>query len=76
MKSREICPVSFNLKDEYERELFEFAKQPENGRFSLFIKRLIAEERSRREAPIIPQAPVQVMKVDHEDNKQAAKGFL
>ena len=53
-KTREIKPVSFNLLDPEEKELYEYAtrenpltSKPQN--FSKYVRRLIAEEKRREE---------------------------
>lgn len=53
-KSREIKPVSFNMLDPEEKELYEYAtrENPLTGKpqnFSKFVRRLIAEEKRREE---------------------------
>lgn len=42
MMGREIESVSFSKKDEYEKKLHEFAKRPDHGAFSKYVKRLIS----------------------------------
>lgn len=44
MKERHIGQVSFNLLDEYEKELFKHATKEVNGKFSKYIKRLIERD--------------------------------
>ena len=53
-KTREIKPVSFNLLDPEEKELYEYAMQenPLTGKpqnFSKYVRRLIAEDKRRKE---------------------------
>lgn len=72
MKERHIGQVSFNLFDEYEKGLWDFANQKEHGRFSQYIKRLIEKDRSGYGRVIPIAGPQQVV---YED-KTAAQGFL
>jgi hypothetical protein len=43
MVNRKVQPVSFNLSDPYEKELFNYATS--KGAFSKYIKRLIQREK-------------------------------
>ena len=80
-KKREVIQSSFNMLDEYERELWEWATKSEHGSHSQYVKRLIAQDRERhtsnnvvieRFAKLIDY----VEPVDVNENKEAAKGFI
>ena len=45
MKERHIGQVSFNLLDEYEKDLWEYATKKQHGKFSQYVKRLIEQDR-------------------------------
>jgi hypothetical protein len=60
MRKRKVQPVSFNLSDNFESQLYMYAVN--NGAFSKYIKRLIQRdmERGIRVAPT-KKAPAQMM---------------
>lgn len=57
-KSRRNQPVCFNMDDDYERELFEYA-QSQQKYFSRYVKRLIEMDRAgvQRQPQVIEQQP-------------------
>lgn len=77
---RKIKSTSFNVDDEFEKELLLYAEQKENGNFSRYIKRLIIKDRDNENivrVPVsnssIPFSPV--VNRDDED-VEAMEGFL
>lgn len=46
-KNRKNKSISFDLTDEFEKSLLEHAEKEDNGRFSRYIKRLIADDKGR-----------------------------
>ena len=80
-KKREVIQSSFSMLDEFEKDLWEWATKPEHGAPSLFIKRLIVQERERQTSKSIvvegfPEVVEYVEPVDVDENKKAAKGFI
>ena len=80
-KKREVMQSSFSMVDEFERDLWEWATKPEHGAPSLFIKRLIVQERERQTSKSIvvekfAELVEYVEPVNVDENKAAAKGFL
>lgn len=80
-KKREVIQSSFNMMDEFEKELWQWATKSEHGAPSLFIKRLIVQEREsqnsknkvvKRFAEVVEYVEPVIM----DENKAAAKGFL
>lgn len=63
-KNREIIQTSFNMKDKYEKKLYEFAKQ--QGASSKYIKRLIHDHMNGENTP----PPVSHIMVPVIDEKQ------
>lgn len=76
-KQRVIQPVSFNVEDDYERKLLEYALSQQKY-FSRYIKRLI--EKDREGVPVVsaPQPVQAVTKVkdDSKKNQRLASSFL
>lgn len=74
-KDRHVGQISFNLRDCYEKELFNHAYKAEHGEFSKYIKRLI--DRDRESDKVIstsnnhPTTPN-----NSEEDVIAAEGFL
>jgi hypothetical protein len=60
MRKRKVQPVSFNLSDSFESQLYMYAVN--NGAFSKYIKRLIQRDMERR-IRVAPtkKAPAQMM---------------
>lgn len=56
MKARHNGQVSFNLRDGFERRLYEHARKPDHGEFSKYIKRLIERDLRAEDASLTPQA--------------------
>lgn len=54
--ARKICPVSFNLDDNYERDLFHYASQCKY--FSKYVKRLIDRDMNGQTLPTQNNVPV------------------
>jgi len=79
-KKREVIQSSFSMLDEFEKDLWEWATKPEHGAPSLFIKRLIVQERERQTSKsIVVEGFAEIVEyepVDVDENKKAAKGFL
>lgn len=80
-KKREVIQSSFSMLDQYERELWEWATKPEHGAPSLFIKRLIVQERERQTSKsIVVERYVEAVEYVEpllvDENKAAAKGFI
>lgn len=75
MAKRVIQPVSFNVEDDYERKLHEYALS-QGKFFSRYIKRLI--EKDREGVPVVTAQPVAVAKVkdDNKKTKKLVKDFL
>lgn len=48
-KNRKNKSISFDLTDAYEKDLLDYAERTDRGKFSRYIKRLIAEDRTRNE---------------------------
>lgn len=73
MKERHIGQVSFNLVDEYERNLYEHAIKKEHGKFSQYIKRLIERDREgvKVNYHVLPQDSA-----DDKEDVNAAGSFL
>lgn len=76
MAERKVQPVSFNLEDAYERDLYQYALEQQKF-FSRYVKRLIEADRSGaalKQAPAVAAAPAPapVSKV----SKTTAAGFL
>lgn len=74
VQKRKNKSTSFDLTDEYELELLKFAEGRENGRFSKYIKRLIAQDRDgiRNNTPP-PQA--QMNQIQPDKNREKAKAM-
>lgn len=80
-KKRAVQPVSFNLTDEYEKDLYEYALSQQKY-FSRYVKRLIENDRrgevatrgrvESRLEPATPKVAEPVKKID----KNVASGFL
>ena len=71
---RKVQPVSFNLANEYESELHEFALQQDKY-FSKYVKRLIERDR----AGVVPTVPLVVPKAPvskPKHGKSTAKAFF
>jgi hypothetical protein len=66
---RKVQPVSFNLNDNYESQLYMYATN--NGAFSKYIKRLIQRDMERG---IIKKAPAQPNVIHGGTN--ALNGFI
>lgn len=65
--------VSFDLTDAYEKQLLEHAEKAENGKYSKYIKRLIANDmKGFKEQPIHATIVVDT----ENDDKDAMSGFL
>lgn len=67
--------TSFDLTDEYESRLLAHAEKSANGRYSRYIKRLIANdmEASQASSTIPNHAALPVLK---EPDEEAMNGFL
>ncbi|KAA0944046.1 hypothetical protein FQ087_18140 [Sporosarcina sp. ANT_H38] len=79
MIGRKTKSISFDLTDEYEKGLLEFAESKEDkGKFSRYIKRLIAQDRDgsirTSSMPVMPEIPV--MEEQEEDEDDTMGGFL
>ncbi|MEK3935898.1 hypothetical protein MKY41_11275 [Sporosarcina sp. FSL W7-1349] len=79
MKRRQPKSISFNLMDEYEKKLLDHAEKGENGNFSRYIKRLIANDmegwQARPAAPVNSQAK-KVIKEKPKISRDSMGGFL
>lgn len=76
--TRKIQPVSFNMDNEYERELHKYAKE-QNKYFGKYIKILIDRDRSSKMAVPVAVAPVTPAVASVKKSiasKSIAKGFL
>lgn len=78
---RKIKSTSFNVNDEFEKELLLYVEQKENGNFSRYIKRLIVKDRDSENIvymPVnngtIPFSPVENREQD--EDIEAMEGFL
>lgn len=71
MNVRKTKSISFDLTDEYEKRLLEHVEKVEKGRFSRYIKRLIANDMEGRQV-----RPVSVVSVEVEDDDDSVDGFL
>lgn len=74
MRNREIESVSFSNKDEYEKKLHEFAKRPDHGAFSKYVKRLISMDMEGWKVRI-PESEFVEKSVNYVD-KEAMNSFL
>lgn len=72
-KNRKNKSTSFDLTDEYELELLKYAEEKENGKFSRYIKRLIAQDRDSLSQQMPPTLPKPERK---EEISKAMSGFL
>ncbi|WP_252503302.1 hypothetical protein [Sporosarcina sp. Marseille-Q4943] len=73
--TRKIQPVSFNMENEYENGLYEFAMEQDKY-FSKYVKRLI--EKDRAGGMVVPAA-VQTIESKGDElkfNKSTVKAFL
>lgn len=78
---RKIKSTSFNVNDEFEKELLLYAEQKENGNFSRYIKRLIVKDRdsgnivympvNNETVPFSPDA-----NREQDEDIEAMEGFL
>lgn len=77
VKQRVIQPVSFNVEDDYERKLLEYALSQQKY-FSRYVKRLIEKDREGVPAAITPQPVQTVTKVkdDSKKNQRLVSSFL
>lgn len=81
--SRKNKSTSFNLHDQFEVELLQYAEKQENGSFSRYVKRLITKDRdgtlmARADTPS-NVAPINSQTVEHETSKEdinAMSNFL
>lgn len=70
MTGRKLSVVSFNVSDEYERGLYEFAIAQQKF-LSRYIKRLIEQDRARKQEPV-----GEVMTIVPEDTPHAPNGII
>lgn len=75
-KKRIIKPVSFNVNDEYERRLFEYATDKERGMFSRYIKRLIALDRDGELARNSVVSPAVMPESNEDEDADAMAGYF
>jgi hypothetical protein len=68
MSKRKVQPVSFNLSDVFESNLYKFAMS--NGKFSKYIKRLIQRD---KEGSMVP---VRIELVEEPKKKAVISSFL
>lgn len=73
MKDREIGQVSFSKKDNHEKKLWEHAAK--QGKFSIYIKRLIDYDMRLSQVPMTTTVDVDI-RAENEGDKEAAKGFI
>lgn len=75
MRKRALQPVSFNLSDQYERELYEYAMEQQKY-FSKYIKYIIEKDRSSK-VQTAPFQPVhQSAELSSSQDRQAAIDFI
>lgn len=77
---RKIKSTSFNVNDEFEKELLLYAEQKENGNFSRYIKRLIVKDRDNENVAHIPVSngviPFSPIANREDEDIEAMEGFL
>lgn len=69
--TRKNKSISFDLTDGFEKKLLEYVEMDDKGKFSKYIKRLIANDMQGR-----PMHPVSVMHVEPEDEDDSTEGYL
>lgn len=75
MTGRKLQPVSFNVADDYERSLYEYALAQQKY-FSRYVKRLIERDRDGKEAPVVEVMPIAPVDKITPDKRALAKGYL
>lgn len=74
--NRKTKSISFDLTDEYEITLLEHAESVEKGKFSRYIKRLIANDMDNRRRTVVSHEIVEEEAEVKGETVNAMKGFL
>lgn len=76
MRSREVGQVSFNMRDGYERRLYEHAHKTEHGEFSKYIKRLIERDLMQSMTQVVTPATAKLTASSFDVNDEDVGAFL
>lgn len=71
--SRKTKSISFDLTDGHEKRLLEYVENEERGKFSRYIKRLIANDMESRQVRSVVSVATSVTK---EKDDGSIEGFL
>lgn len=77
MAGRTVKTVSFSDND-YENGLHEYASRPERGPFSVYVKRLIEQDRKQSEQGVVkaPVTPAPSRSTPTQKDRDAARDML